>query len=264
MPSKHILLDLDLDVLTPNPYQPRKEFNEEQLQELADSIKIEGVLQPLLVRKSGDGYEIVAGERRWRASRLAGLKKVPAMVLEVDDLKLQQIALIENLQREDLAPIEEALAYKNLIDKYSFTQAELAEQIGKKRSTIANMLRLLQLPEEVKNELASGNITVGHAIAILSVEDPKKQHAFARDIVKDGMTVREAENTARNLKKPGGIAKKKATPAGQEPLLRQLRTHFKTKVDIQYTGRGGKIQLEFYSDEDLHRLISLMGITLDS
>ena len=158
-PSKHVFLELDVTNLGPNPYQPRKDFDKEQLSELAESIRIEGILQPLLVRKSGDSYEIVAGERRWRAAKMAGLKKVPSLVIDVDDVRLQQIALIENLQREDLAPLEEALAYKNLIDKYSFTQAKLAEQIGKKRSTIANMLRLLLLPEEVKEELQSGNIT---------------------------------------------------------------------------------------------------------
>lgn len=264
IPSKHVLLELDVDALEPNRFQPRKDFKETHLKELAESIKIEGVLQPLLVRKTGDSYEIVAGERRWRAAKKAGIKKVPVLVLEADDLKLQKLALIENLQREDLAPLEEAVAYKNLIDKYEFTQAELAEQIGKKRSTIANMLRLLQLPEPIKKDLLAGNITVGHAIAILSVDKPEKQVSFSREIIDSGFSVREAETAARKLKKRAGKKTFLRRSAVNEQLLGILRNHFKTKVEVVYKGRSGKFILDFYSEEDLNRIIFLMGINIDS
>ena len=250
---------LRLDEIEPNREQPRKEFNEESLTELADSIAQHGVIQPLLVRPlMGGGYQIVAGERRWRASRRAGLSEVPAVIKELTDNEVMEIALIENLQREDLTPWEETLGYQTLIDTYGFTQEEVAKSMGKSRPAITNSLRLLQLPGSVVDFLKNGDISAGHARALLSLKDEKIMLQLAKKVVKEELSVRElellvkAENEQKTEKE-----KKPSKPKikyFQEVEL-ALYDHLGRKVSVEGTKKRGMLQIEFYGEEDLSELI---------
>lgn len=250
---------LRLDEIEPNREQPRKEFNEESLTELADSIAQHGVIQPLFVRPlMGGGYQIVAGERRWRASRRAGLSEVPAVIKELTDNEVMEIALIENLQREDLTPWEEALGYQTLIDTYGFTQEEVAKSMGKSRPAITNSLRLLQLPGSVVDFLKNGDISAGHARALLSLKDEKIMLQLAKKVVKEELSVRElellvkAENEQKTEKE-----KKPSKPKikyFQEVEL-ALHDHLGRKVSVEGTKKRGMLQIEFYGEEDLSELI---------
>lgn len=245
--------------IEPNRDQPRKNFDEEALNELAESIKLHGILQPLLVRPMADGsYQLVAGERRWRASRLAGLTEVPAVVRELTDAQVAELALVENLQREDLNPIEEARGYKELADKYDYTQEEISNLVGSSRSAIANALRLLTLPAEITAMLESGELSPGHARALLTVEDDSLRLSLAKLIIKQGLSVREAERLARGAIKtePKGRHRKKRNPYYDEVEL-ALSNVLARKVRISKSSKNGTIEIEFFDDEDLKKFIKI-------
>jgi ParB family chromosome partitioning protein len=256
-PSQGELHNLPLDKIAPNPHQPRKEFDEEKLNELAESFKARGMLQPILVKKEGAGYQLVAGERRFRAAKLAGLKAAPALVLEnIDDTEMLQLALIENLQREDLNPIETAQAYQSLLEKCGLTQVQLAERVGKNRASVANTLRLLTLPESIKTLIAEGKLTEGHARAILSVTDAAMRDRIAHRILSETLSVRQAEGLARKTKRRRLVVKRK--PPAIEEAESFLKQTLGTAVKIVPGLKKGRIEVEYYGDEDLNRLLDLM------
>jgi ParB family transcriptional regulator, chromosome partitioning protein len=248
------IMEIELDKIVPNEYQPRKVFNEDKLKDLAASIKEQGVIQPIIVHRAGGGFQLIAGERRWRASRLAGLKTIPALVKEATKRELLEMALIENIQREDLNPLEAAEAYKRLQDEFKLSQDDLAKRVGKERSTVTNFLRLLGLPKEVKQELVSGTLSMGHAKAILSLERVREQIHVAALIVKKGLSVREAESFAQALKNP---PKEKKSRQSHElkSVEERLRKSLGTKVSIASKTKGGRIVIEYYSAEELDRIL---------
>lgn len=251
------LHSLSLDKIAPNPNQPRKEFDQDKLAELAESFKTRGMLQPILVVKQGAGYQLVAGERRFRAARIAGLTDVPALVLEdIDATEMLQLALIENLQREDLNPIEAAQAYNSLIEQCGLTQAQLAERVGKNRASIANTMRLLTLPENIKNLIAEGKLTEGHARAILSVADSAMRDRIAHRILTETLSVRQAEGIARTTKRRRLVVKRK--PPAIEEAETFLKQTLGTAVRIMPGLKKGRIEVEYYGDEDLNRILDLM------
>lgn len=254
------LIYCGVEEIRPNRSQPRRYFDESRLQELAESIKEQGILEPLIVRKIDEGYELIVGERRWRAAQKAGLKEVPVIVKEVQDREIMELSLIENLQREDLNPIEEAEAYKRLIDEFGISHEELSVRIGKDRTTITNTLRLLKLPSEIKTHILQNQITSGHARAILSLENKERQNELCNLIIKKGLSVREAEALAKRwlerhqkLK----IEKKKRGDIDHQlqNLQDSLRNYLGTKVTIHHRGKRGRIEIEYYSNEDLERII---------
>lgn len=246
--------------LRPNPYQPRREFNEEKLHELSRSILEHGIIQPLIVRKSEvRGFDIVAGERRFRAAKLAGLQVVPAVVRELSDVLLMEIALIENLQREDLNPIEIADAYANLIDKCELTQDELAQRVGQSRSHIANMLRLLNLPVAIRDMVSRGNLSMGHARALLSVEDKERQILLANQTVEEEWSVRKLETVIYEPKKHvSRETQKQVLPTAYRRYEEQVQQYLGTAVRIQHGKKRGKIEIEYFSEDDLERIMHLM------
>ena len=244
----------------PNPDQPRHDFDEEELQLLADSITVHGVIQPLTVRETGNGYyQIIAGERRWRASRLAGLSEIPAVIIEADDRKAMELALIENLQRQDLNPVEESLGYQALISEYGLTQEEAAARVGKSRPTVANALRLLHLPDSVLDLLRQGSLTSGHARAILSLKSEKKQLEAAQKICALGLSVRQAELLCKNMSKEPK-PEKEATFAVDyvAECEKSLSKHLGRGVKIVNGKRKGRFELEFYGQEDLQNLLDAL------
>jgi len=246
--------EIEIDKIVPNEYQPRKVFNDEKMKELAASIKEQGVIQPVIVHRTGSGYQLIAGERRWRASRLAGLKTIPALVKEATKREFLEMALIENIQREDLNPLEAAEAYKRLQDEFKLTQEDLAKRVGKERSTVTNFLRLLGLPKEIKQELATGALSMGHAKAVLSLERVRDQMQTAVMIVKKGLSVREAEALAARLKNPP--KEKKARLSHElKSVEEKLKRALGTKVSITAKSKGGRIVIEYYSAEELDRII---------
>jgi len=254
---------IDLELIKPNPYQPRKTFNQEELEELTQSIKEHGLIQPIIVRKaeSGSDYQIVAGERRYRASKNLKLKEIEAIITEIDEQQMMEIALIENLQRKDLNPIEEAEAYQQLIDTFNLVQAELAKRIGKSRSSIANSLRLLKLPDEIKGYVSRGTLAMGHARALLAIEDIDLQKKAAKQIIEKELSVRETERLIKGLKNKEGKSKKK-TITKKDPNVtiveEKLRGILGTKVAIQSGKKKGKIVIEYYSNDDLSRIIEVL------
>ncbi|MDI3281045.1 MAG: ParB/RepB/Spo0J family partition protein [Bacillota bacterium] len=252
-----------MQAISPNPYQPRKHFDEEKLEELAASIKEHGVLQPLLVRRVGSGYQLIAGERRWRAAQRAGLAEVPVLVRELDEATMMKIALVENLQREDLNPLEEAEAYQRLLQEFKMTQEEIAGAVGKSRSAIANALRLLNLPPEIQASLAEGKITAGHARALLSLGDEEAQLAAWRKVLEQGLTVREVEALAGSPRSSRGKpASRRPQPPPVEPELqevaRRLEEFLGTRVIIKPGKEKGCLEIEYYGLEDLERLVELI------
>ncbi len=248
------ITDIELDKIVPNEYQPRKVFDDEKLKELAASIKEQGVIQPVIVHRAGSGYQLIAGERRWRASRLAGLKTIPALVKEATRREFLEMALIENIQREDLNPLEAAEAYRRLQDEFKLTQEDLARRVGKERSTVTNFLRILSLPKEIKHELATGGLSMGHAKALLSIERVRDQAKAALMIVKKGLSVREAEALANRLKNPP--KEKKARPSHElKTVEEKLRKALGTKVSVASKSKGGRIVIEYYSTEELDRIL---------
>ena len=248
----------------PDREQPRKFFNEDALQELAESIKQYGVFQPLLVQKEKDYYKIIAGERRWRAAKIAGLKEIPVIVKELSDQEIAEIQLIENIQREDLNPIEIAEGYRQLIDKYGFTQDELAEKISKSRTAITNTLRLLKLDERVRQMIVDELISTGHARAILSIEDSDKQYEFAQKIFDEKMSVRDVEKAIKNMQKDPKVKKDnqkidKKTEAIYHSLEENMKQIMGTKVTIQAkNGNQGKVEIEYYSQDELDRIVNMI------
>lgn len=253
------LREIDIDRIVPNSKQPRKHFNDEALNELADSIRAHGIIQPVVVQPLPDNfYQLIAGERRWRAAQRAGLMKLPAVIREsVGDSSLE-IALIENLQREDLNPIEEAQAYEKLIVEFSLTQEEVARRVGKSRATVTNMLRLLRLPAEVQHWIAENRLTTGHAKALLSLSDLSAVVEFARKIIQAGYSVRQAEVMVSRYGENGTNGKTEAPEPAADPnvkaAIHALEQALGTKVTIQESGGKGRIELHFYSHEEMHRL----------
>ena len=252
------LLELDPHDIKPNPQQPRKAFGEEALQELAESIRMDGVQEPVIVRKTNGEYELVSGERRVRASILAELKTIPAVLRDVSDHDMLKLGLIENIQREDLNQIELALAFQTLAKEYNWTQEELAAQVGKKRVTVTNTLRLLNLPEDVQRQVIDGNITGGHARALLALDSHTKQSAACRKIIQEGLSVRQAEKLA-SPEKPGSPK----APAQRDPHVTQLEEDLQKRLGTRVRLRNGpknrgKIEIEYYSLDDLERILSLL------
>ena len=250
---------LDVDRIMPGKQQPRRVFHEESLKELAVSIKEKGVLQPVIVSRTGDGaFNLIAGERRWRASVLAGLKKIPALIKNVTSKDSLEIALIENIQREDLNPIETAEAFNRLVKDFELTQEELAAKVGKERATVANYLRLLKLPDEIKTMLYNGSLSMGHARALLSVEGKTHQIETARKIIRGSLSVRETESLAKKILKPAKGGDKKKDPQISS-LEEKLIKHLGTKVHITHKGKkGGKIEIEYYSLDEFDRLLEIL------
>ena len=250
--------EIDISSIKPNPFQPRKDFNKEKLAELVQSIKERGVIEPIVLRRAPNEtgyYEIIVGERRFRASKEAGLKKIPAVVKETNDIEMLEIALIENLQRENLNPLEEAEGYKMLLDKFSYTQEWLARRIGKDRATVANTLRLLNLPHEIKDYILRGTLTEGHGRAILSLDNEMQQIAVARKIVKNGLSVRASEKLAGKLKTKGKTAAKKEKDINIMDLEEELMDILGTKVNIMHRGKKGKIEIQYHSEDDFQRIL---------
>jgi ParB family transcriptional regulator, chromosome partitioning protein len=260
--------EIDIDRLAPNSYQPRSRTEDARIDELARSIKANGVIQPILVRPTGSTYQIIAGERRWHAAQRAGLLKVPVTVREVpegQDLKLLEWALIENIQREDLNVIEEALAYKRLADEFGLTQDDIATAVGKDRSTVANILRLLKLPQDVRQEVLAGRLSMGHARAILALDNEVEQRNFARDAVAHGWSVRETEQlVTRALTHAGAQGEKKKARGPRELDVHtraaqdKLRLTFGTRVEIARKAKGGEIRIAFKDEEELIRIYEIL------
>ena len=246
----------------PNREQPRKNFDEDSLQELADSIKQFGLLQPILVQDKEDHYEIIAGERRWRAAKLAGLKEVPVIIRKYSKQEIVEISLIENIQREDLNPIEEAQAYKRLLNEFHLKQDEVAERVSKSRTAVTNSMRLLKLCDEVQQMLIDDMISTGHARALLAVEDPEEQYALAQRIFDEKLSVREVEKLVKDIKKPEKPKKKEdeTLKAIYSDIGEKLKQRLSTKVTVSAKGNdAGKIEIEFYNHDDLDRLLEMIG-----
>lgn len=247
----------------PNRDQPRKNFDEDSLQELADSIKQFGLLQPILVQDKGDHYEIIAGERRWRAAKLAGLKEVPVIIKKYTEQEIVEISLIENIQRQDLNPIEEAQAYKRLLTEFHLKQDELAERVSKSRAAVTNSIRLLKLSDEVQQMVIDDMISTGHARALLAIEDQNMQYTIAQKIFDEKLNVRDVEKLVKNLNNPPKQKIKEtdsAMDAIYNDISEKLKQKLSTKVTVTPKGKGaGKIEIEFYNHEDLDRLLELIG-----
>ena len=259
--------ELDVDLLAPNQQQPRTQMDDARLEELAESIKAHGIIQPILVRRIGTEYRIIAGERRWRAAQRAGLLKVPVIVREVAadaDKQLLELALIENIQRENLNPIDEALAYQRLSEEFALTQDQIAAAVGKDRSTVANFLRLLKLPHEVRADLAAGALTMGHARALLAVSDANAQRHAAREVIARGLSVRDAEALAKKLATPAPASKAAAPLPEKDKDVHtraaedRMRFALGAKVRIQRRGAAGHIEIDFTSEAELNRIYELL------
>jgi len=256
---KNEIINVQTDQIKPNPFQPREDFDTQSIEELAQSIKEKGVIQPLLVRRKGDYYELIAGERRLRAASLLNLKEIPIIVKDVEDRDSLELALIENIQRQDLNPIEEAHAYQYLIDKFKITQEKISEFLGKARVSITNTLRLLNLPQEVQEEIKKGRISFAHGRALLEIEDANQQRRLAQEIISKGLSVRELENLIK-MHRPRGIKRRRAESI-REPyvavLEEELQQILATKVRISKRKKRGHISIEFYSQEDLERIVNM-------
>ena len=261
MPARTATLEADIDRLSPNDFQPRAVVDGERLQELAQSIKANGVIQPIVVRKVGDRFQIIAGERRWRAAKLAGLLRVPVVVKDVapgEERSLLQMALIENIQRENLNPIDEALAYRRLADEFHLKQEEIATAVGKDRASVANFVRLLKLPDEVRAEVASGRLAMGHARALLSLPDEADQRRIARDIVSRSLSVRETEAVVKKIVESAATPREAAPPTPVDVHTRAAEDRLKlllgTRVRIVRSGTRGRIEIDFTSEDELIRI----------
>lgn len=257
------LLDLDLDLIEPNSEQPRTRFTEENLEELSQSIRANGIVQPIIVRRKGTRYQIVAGERRWRAAQRAGLQKVPAVVKEVSDSKLLELALVENIQRQELNPIEEAKAYKNLINTVGLTQEMVAERVGKNRTVVTTSLRLLKLPDDIQKLIEEEKISAGHGRALLMIDDAEQQKQVAKTVIEMSLSVRETEKSVKRLNRGDGQAvgkniSKPKIDANIKAAETKLRRYLGTNVQIFPDGKGtgGKIEIEYYGDIDLDRIFN--------
>lgn len=251
----------DIDLIRPNRYQPRMRFSEEDLQALSNSIQEQGVLQPLLVREDENGYELIAGERRLRAARSAGLSQVPVLIKRISDEKLLEMSIVENIQRENFNPIEEAEAYHRLITEFNLTQDQAANRVGKSRSAVANFLRLRQLPDPIKDSIIDGTLTMGHARALLGVDTSGQQIEAWRSIKTKGLSVRQTEDLIRRVKsekKRPPVTKKSSEDIYMSRVAEDLSRHFGTKVVIRKFGKRGKVEIEYYSNDDLDRIIGIL------
>jgi ParB family chromosome partitioning protein len=254
--------ELLIDEISPNRFQPRKYFDDDKLEELVTSIRDNGVLQPIVVQKVEAGYELVVGERRWRASKKAGLKKIPAVIREVTDAQALELAIIENIHRQDLNPIEEADAYARLADEFALTQEMIAKRVGKSRTAVANTLRLLKLSRNIKEDLISGKISMGHARALLGLDNAGQMEALRKEIFKQDLTVRQIESRVSRLKQ--SVSKKPVSLVSKKNIfIKDLEKEFErrlgTKVDIKPAKKGGKLVVTYYSDDDLDRIKDLIG-----
>ncbi len=246
--------------ITPNPYQPRQDFLESELEDMAASVREKGVITPLLVSKTEEGYQLIAGERRWRAAQKAGLERVPVVVREVTPTEQLELALIENIHRKDLNPIEEAMAYGRLLEETGATQESLAKNLGRDRSSIANLLRLLKLPRSIQKDVIDGRLSMGHARVLAGLNTEKEQRALRETIIKHGLSVRQAEALARKRKAPRP-AKRKGDDEDYyfQSLADRLKRSLGTKVEVSRRGKQGRIVVYYYSDDELDRLLDLMG-----
>ncbi len=251
------LLEIALERISPNPRQPRTIMKEEALAELADSIRQHGILQPLIVTRAGSGYTLIAGERRWRAAQLAGLRTVPAVIKDSSPQQLLELALVENIQRQDLGPLEEATAYRQLLEELGLTQEEVARRVGKSRSAVANSLRLLNLPPEAKTALEEGRITEGHARTLLSLPTTEQQLTLLATLLAGGVTVRQAEEAARRDSAKRPPERKKSVEVAD--LENRLREALRTKVELHRGRKGGRVVIHFYSDEELEGIFQLLA-----
>lgn len=254
---------LKISMVEPNRKQPRKNFDEDSLQELCDSIKQVGLIQPILVQDRKDHYEIIAGERRWRAAKMAGLKEIPVIIRDYTDQEIMEISLIENIQREDLNPIEEAQAYKRLLTEFNLKQDEVAERVSKSRAAVTNSIRLLKLTDKVQQMVIDDMITTGHARALLAVEDPEAQYMLAQQVFDQKLSVRDVEKLVKKLNAPEKEKKKaedKTLQVIYQDIEERLKQRLSTKVTVSSRGEGsGKIEIEFYNHEDLDRLLEMIG-----
>ena len=247
-------LDVDIDLLRPNRFQPRTTMDDARIEELARSIKSNGVIQPIVVRKADTGFEIIAGERRWRASQRAGLLKVPVVVRDIPEDRLLAVALIENIQREDLNPIEEAQAYRSLAEEHDLTQDQIAEAVGKDRSTVANFIRLLKLPREVRENLGAGSLSMGHARALLALPDENAQLRISREVVAKHLSVRETEAIVKKAAQPERLREEPQKDVHTKAAEEKLRFALGTRVRIVRKGKGGRIEVDFGNEDELHRI----------
>jgi ParB family transcriptional regulator, chromosome partitioning protein len=248
-----------VESITPNPLQPRQDFSDSELSELANSIKEKGVIQPILLTKTKDGFQLIAGERRWRAAQKAGVQKIPAWVRDVSPAESLELALIENIQRKDLNPIEEAMAYQEMIQKSSLTQESLSKRIGKERSTITNLLRLLKLPDFIQKDIVDGELTSGHARVLAGINSQASQKILRDIIIKKALSVRQTESLAKKMPQPN--RKEEPSPEKDyyiESLAKDIENSLGTKVSIKMTGKKGKIIIDFYSNDELERLLSIL------
>jgi ParB family chromosome partitioning protein len=248
---------IGIEEVQPNPFQPRKKVREASIEELADSIKEKGIIQPLLVRKTADGYELIAGERRWRAAQKAGLTEVPVLVREVEPTDQLELALIENIQRQNLNPLEEAEAYLRLIQEFALSQEEVGRRVGKDRSSVANLLRLLKLPPWIKEKIAEGAVSLGHAKCLLSLDSTQDQIRFGKEVVEKGISVRDLE---RIIKKSESSPAKKDTPrpVSEEDWVKEMIQKYKTRIKLKRKKKGGVLELYFHSEEELIRIVDLL------
>ena len=254
---------ININLIKSNDNQPRKSFDDEKIMELAESIKHNGIIQPIILKKDNSEFVIVAGERRWRAAKLAHIKEVPAIIMDLIDKQVLEVSLIENIQREDLNSIEEAVAYKKLIEEFNLTQEELSKRLGKSRVSITNTMRLLNLSENVQQYLIEGVISEGHGRALLSIIDNKVQYELAQKVIDDKLSVRELEFLIKKMKSENGKTTK-STRSESNPyykeIMNQLESHFGTKVNISNKNNKGKIEIEYYSEEDLQRILEIINL----
>jgi len=248
------MLELSPERIDPNPNQPRQHIDADKLAELAQSMKEQGVVQPLVVRRVGARFQIIAGERRWRAAKQAGLAKVPVVVRDANDAELLEIALVENIQREELNPIEEAAAYRRLVTELGYSQEQVAQRVGKDRSTVANQLRLLRLPREIRGLIAEQKLSAGHARALLTLSEPEAQLGIARQIVEKGLSVRDVERRVKATSRGPKVPKARASDPNTRDAEGQLERSLGTRVHIRRQGKRGRLEIEFHSEEELQRI----------
>jgi len=259
---------ISVDDIEPNPKQPRRDFDEQSLQELANSIKLHDIIQPVTVSKLASGkYRLIAGERRWRAAKLAGIKDIPAYVRQANDVQLLELALLENLQREDLNAMEVSLSYKRMMEELDYTQEQVAERMGKDRSTVANFIRLLKLPPDIQLAVRSGELSMGHARALINVDTIDKQLFIFKEIKEKGLSVRQTEALVRNLYKQGGGVKKSSKsqlPPAFQRIEDKLASHFSTRVKLRHSrNSSGQITIDYYSQDELNKILRQMNASLD-
>ena len=262
--SKNDNLLIPINKIKSNSQQPRKAFDNESIIELAESIKHHGIIQPLILKQSGDDYVIIAGERRWRAAKMVGIKEVPAIIMELTDKEILEVSLIENIQREDLNPIEEAMSYKKLLEDFNITQDDLSKRIGKSRSTITNSIRLTNLDERVQEYLIEGVLSEGHGRTLLAVKDNDLQYELAQRVIDDGISVRELERIIKNINNEKDKNRNKRTEKELNPyykdVVNKLQNYFGTKVSLCNKKNKGLIEIEYYSEEDLQRIIDIINL----